>query len=199
MVEEDHYRIFLVITAQQRKRSQHSWQKFPSTKLCRWVTGFQKVYQSEMNWIKDNLQCEILLEKGFPLLPELKLSWIEKRQLMFVLTAVQSERCVCVRAGEQHIWWPCDTTHNQMKENCPISPAAWFKFHFNQIGGRDKCQLVLLPYIDLGGKVLRLITCMLWFSSTPKIFGTPNREKLLVVKSYHCFSSSRFVLLLLPF
>lgn len=58
-----------------------------------------------------------------------------------------------------------------MKENCPISPAAWFKFHFNQIGGRDKCQLVLLPYIDLRGKGLHLITCMLWFSSTPKILG----------------------------
>lgn len=103
MVEEDHYRIFLVITAQQRKRFQHSWQKFPSSKLCRWVTGFQKVYQSEMNWIKDNLQCEILLEKGVPLLPELKLSWIEKRQLMFVLTAVQSERCVCACWGTTHM------------------------------------------------------------------------------------------------
>jgi len=57
-----------------------------------------------------------------------------------------------------------------MKENCLISPAAWFKFHSNQIGGRDKCQLVPFPYTDLEGKVLHLITCMLWFSSTPKIF-----------------------------
>lgn len=125
-----------------------------------------------MNWIKDNLQCEILLEKPTGLCcfqswnsPGLKKgSWCLFWQLCGV-------RGVCVHAGEQHIWWPCDTTHNQMKENCLISPAAQFKFRLNQIGGRDKCQLVPLPYIDLGGKELHLITCMLWFSSTAKIWG----------------------------
>lgn len=172
MVEEDHYRIFLVITAQQRKRFQHSWQKFPSSKLCRWATGFQKLYQSEMNWIKDNLQCEILLEKPTGL--HCFQSWNSpglKKGSWCLFWQLHRVRGVCVRAGEQHIWWPCDTTHNQMKENCLISPTAWFKFHFNQIGGHDKCQLVPLPYTDLGGKVLHLITCMLWFSSTPKILG----------------------------
>lgn len=99
---------------------------------------------------------------------------------------------MCVRAGQQHIWWPCDTTHNQMKENCLVSPAAWFKFHCNQIGGRDKCQLVPLAGADLGGRALHLITCMLWFSSASKNAGTPNRKKLLVVKSSCCFSSSKF-------
>lgn len=103
-------------------------------------------------------------------LPELKLFWVEKRQLMFVLTAAWSERCVGACRGATHMvtMWH---NHNQMKENCLISPAAWFKFHLNQIGGRDKCQLVPLPCTDLGGKVLHLITCMLWFSYTPKILG----------------------------
>lgn len=199
MVEEDHYRIFLVITAQQRKWFHHSQQKFPSSKLCTWATGFQKLYQSEMNWIKGNLQCEILLEKPMGLhcfqswnSPGLrKGSWCLFWQLCRV-------RGVCVHAGEQHIWWPCDTTHNQMKENCLISPAAWFKFHFNQIGGRDKCQLVPLPYADLGGKVLHLITCMLWFSSTPKILRHQIAKRCwllnhLAASAVHvCYSSTSF-------
>lgn len=105
---------------------------------------------------------------GSAALPELQLLWAEKGQLMLVLTAARA-RGVWVRAGATHMasMWH----RHQMKEDCLISPAAWFKFHFNQIGGRDKCQLVPLPRTDLGGKVLHLITCMLWFSSAPKILG----------------------------